>query len=566
MQAVCDEEPAVSGLARDLDSILRKALDKDPARRYASADHLGDDLGRYLGGMPVRAAPPTLRYRMAKYVRRNWKLVSALAALGLSLTGGVITTLWQARTANEQRALAERRLRDARKLSGALVADVQGALRNIPGTLGARQLILQRAVEYLDHAAGDGTTDPSMQADLADAYDAAAEWTFDVQSAGALHRRALAMRETLAASDPANPGYAAAVAESLQQVARNDRESGRTSSSIANHRRAVSILESLAARSPGAVAVERQLAESYAVFGQILLIAGHRPEARKYLARYGERVESLYAREPNNLETLQQRFVAQDAQAIVSSELGEHKKAIEHARRNLAWCLELLKSHPNSSTFLRDRWVAQDRVGLMLLRAGGHAPEAVQSIEQGLATLRELIQLDPTDSGHQRALAVSNRRLGDALESAGRPKDALAAYDRAAQISQGLLARDPAKLETLKDLAIVKAHRGALLYRAGRLKEAEESMAQALPHFEAAHSRDPEDAMITAAFAAALHDFGIVLQTRGVPHLNRAKDLWSQLAASGTLGALDRDRPALTVRALASLKLSPASAASASRP
>jgi eukaryotic-like serine/threonine-protein kinase len=67
-------------LRGDLDLIVLKALEKEPALRYASAAALADDLQRYLDGKPVSAQPPRLPYRLRKFVRRNRALVAVVAA------------------------------------------------------------------------------------------------------------------------------------------------------------------------------------------------------------------------------------------------------------------------------------------------------------------------------------------------------------------------------------------------------------------------------------------------------------------------------------------------------
>ena len=77
---------------RDLDSILLKAAAEDPAERYTSAAELGLDIGRFLNGTPVLARQATLRYVLGKSLRRNWKMVTAIAA-ALVLAGGAFW--WQ---------------------------------------------------------------------------------------------------------------------------------------------------------------------------------------------------------------------------------------------------------------------------------------------------------------------------------------------------------------------------------------------------------------------------------------------------------------------------------------
>jgi WD40 repeat protein len=83
-------EPLLKG---DLDWIILKALEKEPARRYRSADELADDLRRYLHDQPVLATPPSRRYLMGKFVRRHRVGVAAGLAVALAvLVGGITST------------------------------------------------------------------------------------------------------------------------------------------------------------------------------------------------------------------------------------------------------------------------------------------------------------------------------------------------------------------------------------------------------------------------------------------------------------------------------------------
>ena len=95
-------------LAGDLDTIVLKAMQKDPQRRYASVDQLSNDIARHLDGLPVIAQKDTLRYRMGKFVGRHKVGVSLAAVLALLIVGAgiTVTLLWQ-RAVREQ-ARAER--------------------------------------------------------------------------------------------------------------------------------------------------------------------------------------------------------------------------------------------------------------------------------------------------------------------------------------------------------------------------------------------------------------------------------------------------------------------------
>lgn len=94
-------------LSGDLDNIVLKALAKEPGRRYPSAEAIGEDLGRYLAGFPVRARPPTMRYRASRFVGRHRVGVAGAALVALALLAGLAGTMWQARAASIEAAKAD---------------------------------------------------------------------------------------------------------------------------------------------------------------------------------------------------------------------------------------------------------------------------------------------------------------------------------------------------------------------------------------------------------------------------------------------------------------------------
>jgi serine/threonine protein kinase/WD40 repeat protein len=96
-------------IARDLETICLKCLEKDPARRYRSARELADELNRYLKREPIRARPITRVQRGWRWCRRNPVVAGLTAAVVLSLVVGLATTLWQWQEAEGQRELAEQR-------------------------------------------------------------------------------------------------------------------------------------------------------------------------------------------------------------------------------------------------------------------------------------------------------------------------------------------------------------------------------------------------------------------------------------------------------------------------
>lgn len=88
---------------RELDNIVLKAMEKDPQRRYNTAAQFGEDVARYLDGVPILARTSTIGYRASKFVRRHRTAVSIAAVVVLMLAGFAIAmTIQASRIANER--------------------------------------------------------------------------------------------------------------------------------------------------------------------------------------------------------------------------------------------------------------------------------------------------------------------------------------------------------------------------------------------------------------------------------------------------------------------------------
>lgn len=149
-------------LRGDLDTIIAKALKKNPAERYASVTAFADDLRRYLGHQTISARPDTLAYRARKFVRRHRVPVAAAALVIAGLSAGLYL-------ANRERAIAQRRFLEVRQLASKLL-DMDVQVRQLPGSSKTRQLIVDTSLEYLRRLATDVRGDRELALEVGNAY------------------------------------------------------------------------------------------------------------------------------------------------------------------------------------------------------------------------------------------------------------------------------------------------------------------------------------------------------------------------------------------------------------
>lgn len=154
----------------DLDSILLKALRKEPERRYGSAAQFTADLRNFLDARPVESRRGSTRYRAWKFVKRNRAGVLAATLLLIALLAGAAGVFWQGIRAQRSRALAEARFHDASRLTSSLLVDFYGAIQKLDGSEHAQQLLVQWSRETLDDLARQSGRDAALQAHLADTY------------------------------------------------------------------------------------------------------------------------------------------------------------------------------------------------------------------------------------------------------------------------------------------------------------------------------------------------------------------------------------------------------------
>ena len=154
----------------DLDNIVLLAMRKEPERRYASVDELAADIRAYLVSRPVRARNDSVLYRTQKFVRRRRYPLLAAACVLLSLIGGLVAAVIQARKAEHARLVAEDRLTRMVDLSDRSLSDVYDLMERLAGGMPARKEMISTSLAFLEGISKEAGPDPRLRVALAKAY------------------------------------------------------------------------------------------------------------------------------------------------------------------------------------------------------------------------------------------------------------------------------------------------------------------------------------------------------------------------------------------------------------
>jgi tetratricopeptide (TPR) repeat protein len=357
-RTVCEQEPArpsaaVDDPARrkrlrgDLDDIVMQALRKEPERRYGSVEQLSGDIRRHLEGLPVKARAGTLAYRAGKFFRRHHIAVASAAVILLVLLSGLAATIWEARIAMAQRARAEERFDDVRRLATSFLFEFHDAVQDLPGSTPARKLVVARALQYLDRLSKEAAGDASLLRDLASAY----QRIGDVQgnpnnanlgdSASALksYRKALSIAEPLIAADPSDAQARRTVGVIYEKMADVLAWSGSIGAGVSAARRSLGFFEGLAREAPQDAARQRSLAISHIKVGDISGNPSFPNDGNPRAALQHYRVsagilEGLSKRDPADPKTRRFLGIVHERLGTVSNELGDTAGSLEAYRRS----------------------------------------------------------------------------------------------------------------------------------------------------------------------------------------------------------------------------------------
>jgi tetratricopeptide (TPR) repeat protein len=473
------EPKALTALVRgELDWIVMKALEKNRQRRYETANAFAADIRHYLYDEAVLACPPSMTYRLRKFVRRNKVALATATLVATALLVGTTAAIWQAVRATQaetavrgerDRALAAEeqaraRLDESRRAQAKARERFQLARSAVDEFLtrvsespemkahaleALRSKLLETAADFYEKFVREAAGDLEVRAERGRGYNRLGELygrTGRSDRAEKAYHEAIAIQRQLSEAAPGEPTYAQDLGKSLYKL-------GELYFNVARHSQSEKSYQET-------MAIQRKLAKTYADV----------PDYQNDLAQTLINVGALYTYRDMDL-------------------------ALNAWQEALAIQKPLAAAHPKNAAFLHV--LGDIYLNLGYGKSIANRPGLGESDnKQAVATLRAVVQIDPDNPDYQDDLAGALNNLATTYRKTKRVELAQGAFAEAIAIKKKLAELHPQVPGYLSTLAGIQNNLGRLLNETGHTPEAETVVKEAMgtiDRFAIAHPEMMED-------------------------------------------------------------------------
>jgi serine/threonine-protein kinase len=462
----------------DLETICLKCLNKEPAKRYGSAEGLADDLDRWLKDEPIVARAIGHHERLWRWCRRKPLVASLSAALSVVLVAGFLAMAMLYAHARRQQGLAEENEKTA--LANANRADTsyrlaraaldeqmklkdhpllqQGALEEI------RKQLLHNQARFFQEFLEVRGDDPEFLLDRAQALFnlAKVDWELGLNAeAVKLARQAEPLLRDILSQDPQNLDRQNDLAAALQLQAVCDTSIGRLDDADAPCAEATTLFERLAFEDPEKAVYRSNLSNCYNALG-ILAIHRQRYQDAAVMMRKTLDIRAQLTREDSSSP----EHASMEADAHVNLgmvqtnllQLPEAESSYAEAKRLLE---RLSKQYPNAPSYQKSLAHVANQLGLLYQQT--HRPrEAELELRKALELREYLAQQHPFSAECQDELCRTQRSLAWFHGELGRLPEAETGCRKALELCQQLVKKHPEESEYVVRLAQMQCALGNL--------------------------------------------------------------------------------------------------------
>jgi tetratricopeptide (TPR) repeat protein len=475
-------------LPRDLNTIVEKAIARDPSQRYATAALLSEDLQRFLDDKPIKARRVSSTEQAWRWARRNPAVASLATGLLVAMAVGLIGVTWQWRKAASNLAAAELANRKAQERFG-LAMD---AVRTF--TTGASEDVLLREKQLA------GLRNKLLEGSLGfyDRLTASLEGESDRAS-----RRSLA--------------------QAIYDAAVLNGRIGRQGEALAAHLKAVGLRLGLTTDAPEDAIALSELCKSELALGETFHVLGRHDEARQALARSRAIAERLIRDRPSDQESrviLADGFRNDGQWLYLAGRISESRPQLEQALKGYESLLQAETSRTSATSghnrYLRGRASCSFLIGACV-NAGNGGTEAVEWLEQAITDYEELTGRVPDDLDFWLELAECHTQMCECLtfnidNSRARLRQS---FRRAEAILERLARVNPTVTKTRKiwaELLCISGGNNAIGWRSN---ERLEKLKHGVELYRELIESDPGIPRIKAAYGQGLSIYGFALWQAG---------------------------------------------------
>jgi tetratricopeptide (TPR) repeat protein len=314
-------------LAGDLDRIVLMAMDKDPSRRYPSADDLDKDLHRFLEGKPVRARRATPIYRLSKFLARH-KTGSLMAGATAVMAAGSMLFV------SMQSHAAETRVKQVQSLADSAISDMTGKLQQSSASVELQAALFHSTLNYLNQLRRDSGNDPRLLLKLSKAYGRVGDlegspFVANLGNSGtavASYQEALNLATEARARLPGEESTRAVI-DAYLQLARIESYLGNLKESRDNYQRSLSVVRAFRQQNPNDATRRNLLAMNQFGLGEVEF---NSREPKEALKSFREALEVVGGQANGNEEhdRMLARLYLRIGRAL--NELGSRQESIEN--------------------------------------------------------------------------------------------------------------------------------------------------------------------------------------------------------------------------------------------
>jgi serine/threonine-protein kinase len=510
-------------IPRDLETIVVKAMAKEPAGRYVSGTELAEDLRRFLEGRPIaaRRLPP---WEQAWRWCRRRPAVAGLLLVSVALVFSLlaVSLVYNIRlekvlgTARHERDRAETYAGEARAAVHKYYTKVSDDPRlQTAGLHELRKELLAEAAAFYRQFVAQGPGEPELQDELALSYMRLARITAETESVDrgiAIYLQAWDHFEERAREQPTAPQPRIALLRIAYDLGLFHAELNQIEEAAAAFRQARDLGEELVRKGAGAAKVRANLGLAYAGLGAQDARSGRAAEAAANRKRALDVWEELVRENPRDPDL--RYFLALGYRDLARS-AGE--AALAPAEQFNRRALELVEPLPPSQGLGAD--VPRFRAGVYralgrLYRKHGRAAEAEAPLRTSRDLLQSLVKSYPVVQVYRQELAESLYVLAGVWLNAGRMEEAVPAFEEALTLQKALVQLQPDHDRYLEDLASTCDTLGTIYTRAGQTDRAIAVYRQALAAAEPRVRARPDDVLAATRVGGVLVNLGHALRDR----------------------------------------------------